>query len=193
MILWTIKPESVFQLIQQKGIYRCDLTKSGMEDYADPQYNWLVAQMKKRIGPPPEGVSYPVWAYYRWQSTKRKPDLRAIRWYWGRKNNKFVRLEVEIPDDEVLLSDFDGWAGIILNNGLLSDTEEEDKELSRIYASLLENEQKEFRAKNWERVFDISHFVNDWTRRGETIQATFWELKKEQVRSCTPFITEGKR
>lgn len=193
MILWTIQPEAVFNLIQQKGVYRCDLTKSGMEDYAEPQYNWLVAQMKKRISPPPEGVSYPVWAYYRWSRTKMKPDLRAIRWFWGLKNNKFVRLEIEIPDDEVLLSDFDGWAGIILNNGLLSNTEEEDKELNGIYASLSENMQKEFRAKNWERVFDISYFENDWISRGETIQATFWELKKEQVRSYTSFVTEGKR
>ena len=85
MILWTIQPERVFRLIYKRGVYRCDLSKSGMEDFADPQYDWLVAQMKKRIGPPPEGVKYPVWAWYRWSLTKKRPDLRAIQEKFSRK------------------------------------------------------------------------------------------------------------
>lgn len=193
MILWTIQPERVFRLIYKRGVYRCDLSKSGMEDFADPQYDWLVSQMKKRIGPPPEGVKYPVWAWYRWSLTKKRPDLHAIRWWWGQKGDKFYRIEIDIPDSEVLLSDYESWAGIILNNGLLSYTEQEDKELDAIYESLSPEGKNKFRAKNWERVFDVSYFENGWTNRGNTIQATFWELRRENIRSFTPFIMEGKR
>lgn len=193
MILWTIQPEHVFRLIYKRGIYRCDFFKSGMKNFAESQYNWLVEQMKKRIGPPPESVTYPVWAWYRWSRTKKRPDLRAIRWYWGQKGDKFYRLEVDIPDSEVLLSDFESWAGIILNNGLLSYTEQEDKELDAVYESLSPEEKNEFRAKNWERVFDTAIFDNGWTNRGDTTQATFWELRRENIRQFTPFYTEGKR
>ncbi|MBQ2615303.1 MAG: DUF3841 domain-containing protein [Synergistaceae bacterium] len=193
MILWTIQPDTVFKLIYTRGHYRCSPKRTCMLDFAEAQYEWLVFQMKKRIGPPPEGVNYPVWAWYRWSITKKRPDLRGIRWWWGQKGDKFYRLEIDIPDSDVLLSDYEGWAGIILNNCLLSDTEQENNELEKFYASLNSEEQKKFLAKNWERVFDITQFNNRWSRRGETVQATFWELKKEQVRSYTSFITEGKR
>ena len=93
-----------------------------MEDYfSDLQYAWLVLQMKKRIGSPPEGVTYPVWAWYKWRENRKKPDLRAERWQYGQKGDKFYRLEIEIPDREVLLSDFDEWI-CVLNEGLLADT-----------------------------------------------------------------------
>lgn len=164
-----------------------------MIDFADLQYSWLVSQMKKRIGLPPEGVSYPVWAWYKWKYTKRRPDLRSIRWYWGQKGAKFYRLEIDIPDDKVLLSDFDGWAWQVLNIWLFSDTEEEDKEIEEFYETLSPDEQKEYKLKNWERVFDISPLDNGWTRRGESIQATFWELRKEHILKVTAFRTGGKR
>lgn len=188
MILWTIQPERVFRLIYKRGVYRCDLSKSGMEDFADPQYDWLVAQMKKRIGPPPEGVKYPVWAWHQWRKGRKKPDLRWERWYCWPRGAKFYRLEIEIHDDKVLLHDFDEW-GIILNNGLLADSEEESDKLDKIYDSLSPEEKNEFRAKNWERVFDLTPVNNDWMTRGENIQATFWELRKEQIREATMFIS----
>jgi len=188
MILWTIQPERVFRLIYKRGVYRCDLSKSGMEDFADPQYDWLVSQMKKRIGPPPEGVKYPVWAWHQWRKGRKKPDLRWERWYCWPRGAKFYRLEIEIHDDKVLLHDFDEW-GIILNNGLLADSEEESDKLDKIYDSLSPEEKNEFRAKNWERVFDLTPVNNDWMTRGENIQATFWELRKEQIREATMFIS----
>lgn len=193
MILWTIQPEHVFKLIYTRGHYRCNARKVCMLDFARTQYDWLVSQMKKRIGPPPEGVKYPVWAWYRWSLTKKRPDLRGIRWWWGQKGSKFYRLEIDIPDSEVLLSDYENWGGIILNNGLLADTEQEGDELDRIYDSLSAEGKNDFRAKNWERVFDVALFDNGWERRGEMIQATFSELRREQIRSFTPFVTEGKR
>ena len=188
MILWTIQPEKVFMLIQKDGVYHCDIHKSGMEDFADLQYSWLVSQMKKRIGPPPAGVSFPVWAWYQWRKDRKKPDLRWERWNCSPRGAKFYRLEIEIPDSEVLLSDFDAW-GIILNEGLLADTEEEDERLDKVYDSLPPEEQKAMRAENWEKVFDLTPVNTEWMIRGEDIQATFWELRKEQIREARMFIS----
>ena len=161
MILWTIQPEEVFDLIQRTGVYHCDINKSGDYDFLSCQYDWLVSQMKKRIGYPPEGVSYPVWAYQRWRLTKRRPDLRAVRWYWGKIGEKHYRLEVDIPDNEVLLTDRNSW-DIMLNNGLLSYSEKEYNELEKIYDNMTLERQIEMRNKNWERVFDIRPIYDDW-------------------------------
>ena len=191
MILWTIQEEKVYLNLLDTGYYRCDFSKSEMQD-CKPQYDWLVEQMKKRIGDPPEGVSYPVWAWHTWWEDQKKPDLRNERWGNGWKGERFVRLEIEIPDDQVLLSDFDAWS-IILLHGLLSETEEEDKLLNGRYAALPADEQQKMQAINWEKAFDVTPKNNGWMRRGSSIQATFWELKKEQIRKVTWFTASSPR
>ena len=50
-------------------------------------------------------------------------------------------------------------------------------------------EKKVFKEKNWELVFDLTPIYNDWTIRGDSIQATFWELKKEQIRKVGNFTS----
>ena len=189
MKLWTIQPEKVFEEIQTKGFYHCDIEQTSKNWLM--QYDWLVSQMKKRIGLPPSGVKYPVWAWKRWRKDRVMPDLRFERWNCGCKGDKFFRLELEIPDEKVLLSDFDAW-GIILNEGLLSETEAECEELRRIYKLLSPDKQKEMRNKNWQGVFDITAFENDWCERGYSVQATFWELRKEQIRKVKKFISVSK-
>ncbi len=188
MKLWTIQPENVFNELQSTGLYRCDINKSFMKEYALVQYDWLVMQMRKRLGNPPEGVNYPVWAWKKWRFDHDMPDLRAERWYYGAKGEKFFRLEIEISDSQVLLSDFDAWS-VMLNEGLLSYSEHEDSELEKIYNALSDDEKIIFRSKNWERVFDITPFNNEWMCRGESIQATFWELRIEQVKKVKMFIS----
>ena len=100
MRLWTIQSPEVYQLIEETGVYRCDPYQSGMltpideskagleleKQFAD-SYDWLVRQMEKRIGPRPEGVVYPVWAWYQY-GFKRKPDLRSREWGRRRKANR---------------------------------------------------------------------------------------------------------
>ena len=88
-------------------------------------------EMKRRIGNPPEGVSYPVWAWYMWEGERKKPDLRRERWGNGWKGERFACMEIDIPEAEVILSDFDSWS-IILLHELLSDSEEEDNRLEDV-------------------------------------------------------------
>ena len=185
MILWTIQPIDVYELIQETGVYHCDFSKSVMSDWQE-QYDWLVREMKDRIGDPPEGVTYPVWAWYMWEGARKKPDLRRERWGNGWKGERFACMEIDIPEEDVLLSDFDSWS-IILLHGLLCDSEEEEKQLEREYNNLPEEERTSFRDKNWERAFDLSFVDNDWVHRGDSIQATFWELRKDDIRKVRFF------
>jgi len=187
MILWTIQPEEVYELIQNTGVYHCDFSRSMLSDMS-LQYNWLVEQMKKRIGDPPTGVTYPVWAWYCWEGARKKPDLRRERWGNGVKGDRFVCLEIDIPDEKVLLSDFDAWS-IILLSGLLSVSEKEDDELQATYDALTPEDQWKMMSKNWEDVFNLKEIDNDWVHRGNSIQATFWELRKEQICKVRTFTS----
>lgn len=191
MTLWTIQPEEVYQQIQKTGIYRCDFKKSQMTDLRE-QYDWLVQEMKARIGEPPEGVFYPVWAWYMWEGARKKPDLRRERWGNGWIGDRFVCMEIEIPDDKLVLSDFDSWS-IILLNGLLTDTEEEEKILEKAYEAMPPEAQREFKYQNWKNVFDLSYVENGWIHKGDSIQATFWELRKENIRKVWFFTSVAKR
>ena len=198
LILWTIQPRNIWELLKDSGIYRCEPTKSSLlmdGSIPDPsiveKYDWLVGQMKERIGPAPKRVTYPVWAWYKHNGEHKKPDLRTARWSYGTGDEDYACIEFEIADEKVLLSDFDVWH-IILNNGLISETEEEYNQLEEQYDSLPPTEQTVFKYQNWSRVFNISPLDNDWIRRGLWVQATVWELRKADVRAVRFFRT-GKR
>ena len=180
MILWTLQSQEVYEQIQKIGVYHCDFTKSYMKDWQE-QYDWLVREMRKRIGDPPEDVSYPVWAWYMWEGDRKKPDLRGGRWEKVRKVERLAYMEIDISEDRFVLSEFDSWS-IILLHGLLSDSEEEDSRLENEYNSLSEEDRTKYRNINWERAFDLTFVDNDWVHRGDSIQATFWELRKEDIR-----------
>lgn len=190
MILWTCQEEAVYNELLKTGVYRCDLNLSPMKD-CRKQYDWLVRQMKQRIGPPPEQVTYPVWALYQQDGKHRKPDLRRERWAVGCNGERFACIEIEIPDRDVLLSDFDAWC-MLLSDFLISDTEQEDRCLEAQYEALSPSEKRRMKEKNWERVFNLSPLNNGWARRGYEIQATFWELRLEQVRDVRFFRAAAK-
>lgn len=181
MILWTIQPFEVLESIRLTGVYHCDFSRSMLSDYEE-QYGWLVKAMKARIGDPPEGVSYPVWAWYMWEGVRKPPNLHGEHFGNGRKGDRLVCMEIDIQEENVILSDFDSWS-IILLHGLLSDSEEEDKRQEHEYNSLSDKERKKYRDKNWEQVFDLTYVDNGWVHRGDSIQATFWELRKENIQN----------
>jgi hypothetical protein len=82
----------------------------------------------------------------------------------------------------------------VLNGSYFSEanneTEYEKTELW--FDSLPQNERLEVKRKSWERIFDVTPFENEWRRSGLFVQATFWELHKEQVISAQRFIGRQK-
>ena len=185
MTLWTIQPEELYFSILKTGRYVCDPQQIGMPEFTE-MYNWLVQQMKERIGEPPEGIIYPVWAWHTQRSKHQKPDLRSERWSNGYDGDKFVCLEIEVPDEQVLLSDYDLWS-LILLDVLITETEEEDNEIEKTYKALPPEKQLKLKYENWKRVFDVTPFDNAWMRRGAWIQATFWSLKKDMIKKVRYF------
>lgn len=204
MKLWTIQTQQAYENFKQTKI----LTANENYIYYDFafQYNWMVVQMKKRIGPPPsEEIKYPVWAWYQWNgTTRKKPDLRCSAHL--PKGTRGVLIELEVDPKYVLLSGFEDF-NTILNYGYITDTEAENdffyKDLESngyCHADLQETVAtssilEQFKARlynSWEKIFDTNRNIIDesWSGKKEekSIQATLWQVKWEQVISCKEFI-----
>ena len=186
MRLWTFHPYEVYQKILDTGEYHCEpylgynTTMEFME--FENAYLWLAQQMREKIGNPPDGIKFPVWAWHTQNWKHKKPDLRYERFHYGNKGEKWACIEIEVPDNQVLLSDFDLWH-CVLNDWNVDLTEEE-------YNNAPQTE--EYRHKTWQRIFDLTPIDNDWITRGMYIQATFWQLTKDMIKDCRVFISAFK-
>lgn len=211
MLLWTIQDCAVWEQVKVTGSYAVSdehIEFPAEEDDAfnhlNYAYRWLARQMELRVGPPPQGVHYPIWAWYkRYGQADGKPDMRASHYIPGKP---CVRMKLDVPDYEVLLSDFDAWHHA-LNYCHLSATEVESEEFDKWCESLgvgfrdignwnLDTpELREVRAtleQSWERMLGVQpqsdenwHFP--WEKR--SFQATFWTLRRENVLSVERFIS----
>lgn len=196
MKLWTIQTLDAWQALQQQGCLRAELR------YVDPDhltpYQWMIDQARRRIGPEPAGCQSLIWAWSQWQDqSKPKPDLR-----FGAhlpKRTAGVRLEIEVDDAQVLLSDFGLWH-YVLSYWYLPESEADDEAfaaaLEQLGLSFYETKplpdplyHQRIR-RSWLRIFDL-----DWSdehrshpRAQKSIQAVFWELHIEQVRHVQHFI-----
>ena len=113
--LWTMQHADAWTALQHDGVLR------GSPDrfWADfrSAYDWMAAQLEQRIGPPPEGGRYPLWAWYQWEGRRGRRDLRQSG--YGLRGTPMVQIEFEIDAARVLLSDFDRW-NTVLGGGYLA-------------------------------------------------------------------------
>jgi hypothetical protein len=159
--------------------------------------------MNEQIGKPPDGVQYPVWAWYKRQGQHDgKPDMR--QWKAEPGSEEVVRMKLDVPDWEVLLSDFDDWNSA-LNYWPTFKTKKEyddyDKWLEDLGIDWIDvsnwskTSEKLIQIRktieeSWELILGVQKDIDDycsnpWSLR--TIQATFWELKPEYVISVEKF------
>lgn len=191
MRLWTIQPFEVWEELNRKGYFICDPKKadyiSDKEWNFKESYDWLVNQMELRIGRRPKGVSYPIWAWYMRDWKHKKPDLRNVG--LGTKGEKSVCIEIEIPNNQVVLTDYDAWH-YVLNNWYFDNStcEEEWEKLHNKFDKLSNEKQKIVREQSWQKIFDISPYESSWFQRGRYVQATFWTLYLKDVKSVQFFI-----
>ena len=184
MKLWTIQKEEVLEILERDGIYKTNINLVDNPEFFNA-YDWLNTYLEKKEKRP-EDVSYPIWAWYRRDSKEKKPDLRHAG--YETSGTKCVCIELEVPDDIVLLSDFDYWHWV-LNNWWLDDStnEEEWDKNQEWFETLSREEQEKLKRKSWEKIFDISIIDNGWQKKGQYVQAVFWELKKEYVKKVQYF------
>lgn len=176
MILWTIQHKEAYDKLLKNGAIRGTPMYIVDESFKEA-YEWMVVQMRNRIGNPPEGVTYPVWAWYQWEGNRKRPDMRVHGRGWSAKGTPIVLLTLDVPDSCVLLSDFDYWH-VVLNNGEIIFPYNEFAHYS-----------KEERQRSWENIFDISCSFDGDEHPFLSTQATMWEIKAEWVVKVEHFIS----
>lgn len=159
MILWTIQSKAAYESLCEKGTLIAGKEHTIFESHYEPAYRWMIEQMNRRIGPAPKGAMYPIWAWYQWEGERKRPDMRS-HGITGEPGNTIVLLTIDVPDDEVLLSDFDDW-NLVMGGFPIT---EDDREYSHTETE-----------KTWDHIFDYENPVAG-CKLGLSTQATLWQI-----------------
>lgn len=205
MILWTIQHCQAYEQLQKDGILRAN------EDYLCSMvgfrqaYDWMGAKMIGAGMLPPQGVGYPIWAWYQWEGKRKRRDMREGG--YGKRGEKMVQLTIEVADRDVLLSDFDLFH-YPLNGWYLPIDEADDLEFEKLYElfgysfqdlgnySIQTDDMKHLRSRivsSWERIFLLEKEDDGWIygkKESKSIQAVFWELHFNQVIKAESFVAK---
>lgn len=77
MRLWTIQGIEIYNQLQNEGVAYCTKPSWDIDDRFIYAYHWMAKQMRKRIGEPPIDIlEYPLWAWYQYDSAKKKRFIR---------------------------------------------------------------------------------------------------------------------
>ena len=189
MRLWMIAEHTLWERLQIEGSLLVDPARTD-RDFR-PAYDWMRGQMARRI--PGYCGGYPWWAWVQCDPARARPDLRARENHYFAPGTPSVRLELDLPDAEVLASDFDLWH-CVLNNGYLGWSEAEDDwwhrlpEAQRTRAAL---------ERSWERIFALDHPQADpeWigNTQAERVQGVFEVLRARDVVRVTTYCSRPAR
>ena len=181
MTLYTIHSSALYEiLLAEKTLVN---TGNYMDDVAEaflPYYEWMADQMvlyglERPENNSGEAAKYPFWAWYKYSDSKTKPDLRHAG--HAPRGTNCVCLELELPENDVLLSNFDSW-NCVLNNHPVFPAETWDSDYEN-FKLLPVKEQELMKKKTWQSIF--SDFLNN------PVQATFWKLDLETIRDVRFF------
>lgn len=175
MILWTIQHKAAYEELLRKGVLRAN-PEYIFEEFFRESYEWMAEQMKKRIGSPPEGVHLPIWAWYQWEGKRKRLDMRT-HGCWSDKGVPIVLLTLDVPDECVLLSDFDYWHVVLNDSALIFPIDN-----NTVYS-------KEEQRKSWEKIFDYKCTFDGEKHDNLSTQATMWEIKAEWVVKAEHFVS----
>lgn len=177
MKLWHIMPKEVYdKTIGINKPYICDIFKSKYisdikydnEKFQDA-YFWMTNQLNKKIDNP-NNIEYPVWAWYKYKGRKQFPNPFDNYFKGFFDSDELIVLELEIDNNQIILSDIHKWNDFCLNN-------KPDLKTSEDYENYRNAPNEETRLniihKSWHNIFDIS--------KSKYIQACFWKLKPENV------------
>lgn len=193
MRLWTIQALPAWERLERDGVLSGDPTLIWPRFIS--AYDWMCAQMRRRIGPPPRPDQLPIWAWARWSAAHIRPDLRATAHL--PPGTAGVRIEIEVDPARVLRSDFHLWHHV-LNYWYLSTSEADDE---AVQAALTAERLDPYRQKplahpgwharilaSWERIFTLEDQRDGWTGNSDSIQAVLWELRRADVRRAQRFV-----
>ena len=199
MRLWTIQPIYVYDKLKENGILYVDPKQSeilidserearaGLKWTFKDSYDWMVSMMdENNIKGRNENTFYPWWAWHTYDGKNKKPDLR--RSTFGKRGRRCVCIELEIPDDEVLLTSYTWWHDVLMDcecwlidvdTSSCNDFDTIWKIHHDVLKHLTPEEYERYKKDTWKKI--INH-------DDKYIQATFWCLRLNNVIKVQEFI-----
>jgi hypothetical protein len=193
--LWTMQPSEVWDKLRAQGTLLVDPAYHSTDPDFDTDfrrsYEWLREQMKIRV--PGYQGNYPWWAY------DYKIDLRSWAYQLEPPGVPYIRLELAVPTEKVLLSAYGAWHAVLTPCYLPYATDEEgwekedeawDAELAANGLDLHPPFPEPWHSRmvaSWQRIFDV-----DDLRDTNTIQANFEVLALNDVVAVTEFTTRAR-
>ncbi len=175
MILWSVQHRAAYEELLKTGTLRAN-EDFIWKDVFQKSYHWMCRQMKERIGESPKGVRYPVWAWYQYEGKRKRPSMRKLRKRYGNPGTPLVVLTIDVPDDNVLLSDFGYWHHVL-------------NDVHMVFPFDVDvHYPQDVKEKSWENIFDITCSFDDGETTVISTQATMWEIKKEWVQKVKYFV-----
>jgi len=179
-----MQPAEVVASLRDGVAFRCEADKAAWgADFAGA-YDWMSAQMSDLLGPAPDGVRWPVWAWA--PHGGWRPSLRASwgmvpratrfgnRLNWPTRQARGLRwLALDVAPARVLLSDFDLWHSVLNDTYCVPRSRWDDDEVwEKVWTP------QEIEA-SWRRVFTIDSV--------DLVQACLWEIRPEDVTASWPW------
>jgi len=178
--VWTRQDKRVLEVLKTEGTYRCksnyiDEKMENFSDYYKKLYQWYSHKAKEIVPKPDASIEYPVWVSI-------DEDLQL------QHTEGTVILVMEVPAEQVLITDMEKW-GYVVNFFYLpydhEDADAHDKELKRFgigdEASLIMGDKGNFYPllkrkieQSWNRLFE-PYKISDYR------QGTLWEIKSEWI------------
>lgn len=185
MKVWTIQPSQVWELLSEKKVLYVQPDLCEECPLFPEAYSWMRQKTKDRL---PNYQGHLPW----WGWCYPKPDLR-FHSRQGTNGMQLVRIELNIPTTQVLLSNESAWIAV-LNYIYVSYTDTEGEKWREVLEQhkiddrnrpLPEPWQSQL-VESWERIFDLDGLRNGgaWA---DVVQATFEELRLANVVSVQPF------
>lgn len=190
MRLWTSQQIGFYNDLMENGIAFCDRISFMAKEY-DFAYKWMAEQTRLRIGEPPlPQITLPVWAWYQYDSRKKKkPPLSPYNKTDGIDE---MMMEIEVPDNEVLLSDFMLWHHPLNGWDIITDKRLKKKVEEHFFTNFNEKpkEIQELIKNSWTRVFNLKTRDREYASQAiwnRSIQATLWCVRKEYLISAVRY------
>lgn len=142
MLLWSVQPQIAYSSFKKKKLLKGDWRR--VEKSFVPPYKWMEKQMIKR-GMMKKPQAY-MWAWHTYLDKQKMPDFRCESYKSQLNYHKTLyRIAMEVPDDKVLLSDYEAWHNVL--NGFYYTVNE--REWNKIYPKENKLKPRFLGQKNW--------------------------------------------
>lgn len=173
MLVYTVQPKEIIDQIDNLKPNESLLVDNSKINFKDENnfiiaYKYMRFEMNKKLNT--NYASYPWWAFI------DKPTIHEIKKGFTSCKTPYL-ITLDIPDEKLVLSDFQEWHSPLMNVCCFKTEEEMNEKWDELEKLKTTDIFKYFEimTDSWQQIFDISNTP------ARDIQATFFEIQKKKI------------